>query len=195
MAGLVPAIHVLIGRRKQECGSPGLAAPKGLRPRRRDKPGGDAVVSAGHIMTSSPRRRGPITPCFGWDYGCAKPERSAFPSATSAAASGSPPARGRRRRGLDYKREAWTTEERWGDDDLGEGGTAVLCHAGRGRARRASRFSISNRRTIRCCGAKCRYAIPVDHRRELLITVRRAIVEKPCKMGVACIVAIQTHGG
>ena len=72
---------------------------------------------------------------------------------------------------------------------------SVTRDAGRGRARRAFRFSISNRRTTRCCGAKCRYAIPVDHCRELLIAVRRAIVEKPCKMGVAGIVAIQTHGG
>jgi hypothetical protein len=41
MAGLDPAIHVLVDARKKNVDARAFAAPKGLRPRRRDKPAHD----------------------------------------------------------------------------------------------------------------------------------------------------------
>ncbi len=59
---------------------------------------------------------------------------------------------------------------------------------------RGCRFSVSNRPAARCCGAKCSLTIPCGPCRELLIASLRAIVEKPCKMGLAGIVAAKAHG-
>src|ERR1700756_4406970 len=41
MPGLVPGIHVLSPREKKDVDGRAFATPKGLRPRRRDKPGHD----------------------------------------------------------------------------------------------------------------------------------------------------------
>src|ERR1700751_2865328 len=50
MAGLVPAIHVL-AREKKSRDTRAFASPKGLRPRRRVKPGHDSGVCDGLVMT------------------------------------------------------------------------------------------------------------------------------------------------
>jgi hypothetical protein len=41
MAGLVPAIHVFVSSLKKDVDARAFAAPKRLRPRRRDKPAHD----------------------------------------------------------------------------------------------------------------------------------------------------------
>jgi hypothetical protein len=54
MAGLVPAIHVFgPSRKKKDVDARAFASPKGLRPRRRDKPGHDNFIVACRVPKQS----------------------------------------------------------------------------------------------------------------------------------------------
>jgi hypothetical protein len=54
MPGLVPGIHVLVSALKKDVDGRAFAAPKRLRPRRRDKPGHDDAET---YAIAFPRRR------------------------------------------------------------------------------------------------------------------------------------------
>jgi hypothetical protein len=62
MPGLVPGIHVLVLRSEEDVDGRAFAAPKRLRPRRRDKPGHDEVCFGPRLRAALSLRRAEFGP-------------------------------------------------------------------------------------------------------------------------------------